>query len=249
MPLPAHLESGEEALAFLEIFFQLGIRMMHVTYNRRNLLGGGCAEGDDAGLSDLGIDVVREMNRVGIIPDIAHSGQKTSQMTARTSSKPVVASHSFARALSGHFRGKDDEVISALCDSGGYIGVCCIPGFLERSGKIDAFIDHLEYLIKKFGSEHVAIGTDCGASCGEIVMNQQVLKTRRIFESYWPRPYGIGTTEEMRDSMAWTNWPLFTVGLVQRGFSDDEIRNVLGANVLRVTRATLADRPVPVRAE
>lgn len=248
VPLPARLESGEEALAFLEIFFQLGMRMMHMTYNRRNLLGDGCAEPGDAGLSDLGVAVVQEMNRVGIIPDVAHSGQKTSLMTARCSSRPVVASHSFARALSSHFRGKEDEVITAICDSGGYIGVCCIPGFLEGSGKIDAFLDHLAYLIRKFGAGHVAIGTDCGANCGETIPNQHSGKARRIFESYWPRPYGISATEEMRETMAWTNWPLFSVGLVQRGFSETEIRQVLGENVLRVTRATLEGLPAGGRS-
>ena len=113
-------------MGLLKIFYQLGIRMMHLTYNRRNMIGDGCAEESNAGLSDFGRAVVKEMNRLGIIVDVAHSGEKTSLEAARLSDRPVVASHSGARALNDHFRCKSDELIKAICDTGGYIGVCCI---------------------------------------------------------------------------------------------------------------------------
>lgn len=240
VPLPDRLESGEEALTFLETFFQLGIRMMHMTYNRNNLLGGGCAEGNDIGLSDLGKAAIKEMNRLGIIPDISHSSQNTSIDSAKLSSKPVVASHSVAKSLTGHFRGKEDETIKAICDSGGYIGVCWIPGFLGGSGKIDAALDHLEYLIKKFSAKHVAIGSDRGANCGNSEKSDIQYKSRNIFESHWPKQrYAMDVNIEMYESLDWTNWPLITVGLHQRGFSDQEIKLVIGENVKRVAIETL----------
>jgi len=126
VPLPDSQSSVEEALYYFTVFFQLGVRMMHLTYNRRNLIGDGCAETSDAGLSDFGRAVVAEMNRVGVIPDISHSGQRTSLEAARASGKPVVASHSVAGVLSSHYRAKGDAVVKALADSGGYIGVCAI---------------------------------------------------------------------------------------------------------------------------
>jgi membrane dipeptidase len=129
IPLPNPIYSVENALYYLTVFHQLGVRMMHLTYNRRNLLGDGCAEPADGGLSEFGRAVIAEMNRVGIIPDVAHSGQRTSVEAARCSKKPVVASHTVAGALSRHYRGKTDEVVREIIKTGGYVGICAVPRF------------------------------------------------------------------------------------------------------------------------
>jgi len=81
---------------------------------------------------------------------------------AQVSERPMVASHSGAHALSGHYRFKPDEVISAIADTDGYVGVCCVPRFLGGTGDLNTFLDHIEYIVKKFGAERVAIGTDVG---------------------------------------------------------------------------------------
>ena len=154
VPLRQAWVSVEDELRYVRVFFQLGIRMMHLTYNRRNMIGDGCAEPANAGLSDFGRAAIAEMNRVGVIPDVAHSGWQTSLEAAKVSSRPVVASHSTAAAVHRHFRGKPDEVIRAIVDSGGYIGICCIPRFLGRSGDILAFLDHVDYITKRFGADH-----------------------------------------------------------------------------------------------
>ncbi len=241
VPLPGEQYSIEESLYFLTVFRQLGVRMMHLTYNRRNLLGDGCAESADAGLSDLGRRVIAEMNRVGIIPDVAHSGQRTSLEAAECSTKPVVASHSVAGALSTHFRAKKPEVIRAIVKSGGYLGVCAISSFFRGSGKIDSFLDHIDHLAENYGYDHVAIGTDCGYLCGGTTAIPPMPRQRPILEQYWPPAQdAFSSTAEMTATVAWTNWPLFTVGLVQRGHRDDDIRKIIGGNVLRVTRGTLA---------
>ncbi len=240
--LPNFLASVEDALEHLTVFFQLGVRMMHLTYNRRNLIGDGCAEPNDGGLSSFGRDVIAAMNRVGIIPDVAHSGQRTSLEAALCSTRPVVASHTVAGALSKHYRGKSDEVIRAIVKTGGYVGVCAIPWFLRRSGKIDSLLDHIDYLVENFGADHVAIGTDHGTSVGEAAPPTKFAKNRPIFEQFWtPAVDPFDYTAEMHNSMDWVNWPLFTVGLVQRGHSDDDIRKIVGGNVLRVTRETVKD--------
>ena len=231
--------STNEALLHIGVFFNLGIRMMHLTYNRRNLIGDGCAEAANGGLSDFGRQVIAEMNRVGIIPDVAHSGQQTSLEAALCSKKPVVASHSGAGHLSTHYRNKCDEVIEAIKKTNGYVGVCAESTFLQGTMDIRVFLDHIEYIARTFGVDHVAIGTDRSTLLAPVETVEEIPASRPGWEKYWSPEPDFVMTEDQFNSMAWTNWPLFTVGLVQRGFSDDEIRKIIGGNVLRVCRETL----------
>jgi len=109
VPLPQRWISFEDEMTYIRIFFHLGIRMMHLTYNRRNPIGDGCGEAANGGLSDFGRAVVKRMNEVGVIVDVAHSGHQTSLEAAQVSGKPMVASHSGAHALNPHYRCKPDE--------------------------------------------------------------------------------------------------------------------------------------------
>ena len=235
VPLVHELAPMEESLYLLTVFFQLGVRMMHLTYNRRNLLGDGCAEKADAGLSGFGRDVIREMNKVGIIVDVAHCGQRTSLEAAECSELPVTASHTAVGALTKHIRAKSDEVIRAIARRGGYVGICTLPKFLQGEGNIRTFLDHVDYVAGNFGVDHVAIATDNAYFCGEPFHWGPKFKVHRRFEAYWPEnPAPFEVTDEMEESLNWTNWPLFTVGLVQRGYSDDDIRKILSGNFMRV---------------
>ena len=254
VPLPEDWVSVEEELRYVKIFFQLGARMMHLTYNRRNMIGDGCAELANGGLSDFGRAAVAEMNRVGVIADVAHSGWQTALEAAQVSEKPIMASHSVCCALHNHPRGKPDEVIRAIVDGGGVMGICCIPTFLGGSGNISAFLDHVDHVVKTFGADHVSIGTDVGYRSRNSDKQKVELPPRRPgrprWEGFWPPHVPSGDTKyntpENRLTMEWTNWPLFTVGMVQRGHSDDDIRKMLGENVLRVCRDVLPeDMPLP----
>ena len=243
VPITQAWVSVEDELRYVRLFYQLGIRMMHLTYNRRNVLGDGCAETANGGLSDFGRAAIDEMNRVGVIVDVAHSGHQTSLEAARRSSRPMVASHTVCTALNDHIRAKPDKVIRAIADTGGYIGICCIPKFLGGPGNISAFLDHIDYAVKKFGAERVAIGTDVAYTSRNAAQEYAKLPRRgpkrTRWAALWP-PNALGSTKAQRESMAWTNWPLFTVGMVQRGHSDETIRKILGGNVLRVVRAVAA---------
>lgn len=245
VPLTQQWVSVPDELRYLRIFFQLGIRMMHLTYQRRNMIGDGCGETANAGLSDFGRSAIAEMNRVGVIPDCAHSGWQTSLEGAQISSKPYVASHSVCAALDSnpHARSKPDDVIRAIADTGGYIGICCISRFLRGSGDLPMLLNHIDYVAQKFGVDHVAIGTDIAYSSSySAEQNKKVprlgRRSREPFRSLWPSD-DFKTTREMTESLSWTNWPLYTVGLVQRGYSDDDIRKIIGGNVLRVAEASL----------
>jgi membrane dipeptidase len=246
VPLPARFTTVPEELSLIRVFFQLGIRMMHLTYNRRNLLGDGCAEPANGGLSDLGRAAISEMNRVGVIVDVAHSGSRTSVEAAQASCKPVVASHTVCAGLRHHVRAKADEAIAAICESGGLVGICWIPMFLGGAGGLSAVLDHVDYAVRKFGDDHVAIGTDVAhtsqhaAAAAEQAGNAAEGRLRQRYESLWPDGARGGKWPES-DTLAWTNWPLLTVGLVQRGHSDDTIRKIIGGNVLRVCRDVLPE--------
>lgn len=246
VPLRQHWDSTRDELQFIRLFRQLGVQMMHLTYNRRNPLGDGAGEPNDGGLSDFGRLAIAEMNRLGVIVDVAHSGWRTSLEAAKASAKPMVASHTTCAGLYKHFRGKPDETIRAICDTGGLIGICCIPQFLGGAGDITAFLDHIDYAVKKFGADHVAIGPDISyTSRNETAERAKVPKRADgrsplsavgpRWEHLWPAD-NFRPTAQAVQSLAWTNWPLFTVGMVERGHSDETIRKILGGNVLRVWR-------------
>ena len=113
------------------------------------------------GLSDFGRQAIAEMNRQGVLVDIAHSGWQTSLEAAKVSTKPVVASHTTAAGLHHHIRSKPDEVLKALAESGGYAGICCISQFLGGKCDINAFLDHIDYVVNWTNSRFKACCRFC----------------------------------------------------------------------------------------
>jgi len=254
VPLPQRWDTVRDELGLIRVFFQAGVRAMHLTYNRRNPIGDGAGEARDGGLSDFGQAAIKEMNRVGVIVDVAHSGWRTAAEAAKASGKPVMASHTACAGLYHHIRAKPDDVLKAVCDTGGLFGICAIPRFLGGAGDIRVMLDHLDYAIKKFGPEHVAIATDV-AYVSRFEDEERKKVTRRggvsplaipasRWEQLWPPgEFAAAPAPQAVLTTAWTNWPLFTVGLVQRGHSDQTIRQVIGENALRVARANFPTVP------
>ncbi|NLZ45644.1 MAG: dipeptidase [Clostridiales bacterium] len=240
IPLPVSFRNENDLLFYIHVFFEFGVRMMHLTYNRRNLIGDGCAEKSDAGLSDFGKKVIAEMNRVGVIPDVAHCGQRTSLEAAIESKLPVVASHSVCHSLVDHCRAKKDEVIKAIAKSGGYVGIVILNDMLGGTGDINALLNHIDYVAENFGTDYIAIGSD---ACFNMVKTKplQIIK-RKNYESFWPAEWGKYRVKIDPDynSLAWTNWPIFTLGMHMRGYSDEDIRKILGLNIMRVCKQTMS---------
>jgi membrane dipeptidase len=245
IPLSGDQTNTDEELRYIRIFAQLGARMMHLTYNRRNAIGDGCGEPANAGLSDFGYAAIKEMNHLGIIIDLAHTGWQTCLETAQASEQPVVVSHSTACALNKHIRSKPDDIIRAVLDTGGTMGITNVPAFLGGNGDINAFLDHIDYVAKTFGTDHVTIGTDRPYTSQYIPEANQKVKSsgpqRTRWEALWPADDPVKSPDwrqpHQEQSLTWTNWPLFTVGLVQRGYSDEDILKIIGGNILRVAKA------------
>ena len=244
-PMAGELQDMEQELDLIDDWRRMGVRLMHLTYNRRNFVGDGCAEEANGGLSALGKDLVKRLNKCGIIVDVPHTGLRSSYEAAKVSGKPIMASHTAARALHDFIRCKDDETLKAIADGGGMVGVFAYPGMLGLSNDINALMDHVEYIAKLVGVDYVGISTDNRYTHNWDVPNELLrgypnaeFKGNRWWGNWENYPYTNNSGKGLHDgSLAWINWPLFTVALVTRGFKDEEIAKIMGQNFLRVFKA------------
>lgn len=218
----------------LDFFYDLGVRIMQLTYNMRNFVGDGCTERADGGLSHFGIEVVKRMNESGILVDLSHCGPKTTMDAIGVSSKPVAFTHTFCRKLNQHDRGKTDEELKALAANGGYCGIVVVPFFLAKdSPSLHHFLDHLEHAIETMGIDKVGIGSDWGAVYPKPLQARLNDEIKRIgFREEHKVDWGA-VTEGFKD---WRDWPNITNGLVTRGYSENEIKGILGGNFLKCFR-------------
>jgi len=248
-PVPGVSRNPLEEFSMLSAWHDLGVRLMHLTYNRRNTIGDGCGESTNAGLSEIGEALVGEMNRLGIVVDVAHSADKTCLDACRVSKRPVVATHSGRRAFHDHPRNKSDRTLKAIADSGGLVGVVSLPGILGHGGGLNVFLDAVADMVGFLGSEHVALATDyCYRSPGPDEFLHGSLPGVAVPPSWWGGTRSIKKHRKVSGGMAvrpecqftgsaaWTNWPLFTVGLLMRGFSESAVKNLLRDNFLRVLK-------------
>lgn len=151
----------EADVSRVDLFHQLGIRIIQLTYNVRNLLGDGCLEAANSGLSSFGRAVVSRMNQVGMLVDVSHCGRQTTLDATAHSRTPIAATHSSCAALNDVPRAKTDDQIRRIADKGGVIGIYMMP-FLRATGQptADDFIRHIEHAINIAGEDHVGVGSD-----------------------------------------------------------------------------------------
>ena len=147
----------EDRIDLLRVFKDLGVGVMQLTYNTQNLVGSGCLESRDAGLSDFGRDVIDEMNRIGILIDLSHVGAQTSEDAIRHSKRPVAYTHCCPSALLDHPRNKSDEQLKLIVDHGGIIGIATYPPFLPKGAQttVDDALDAFEHVIGFLASRSV----------------------------------------------------------------------------------------------
>jgi membrane dipeptidase len=227
-------------LSLLAHAHDLGLRVLMLTYNQQDAVGAGGTEIHDAGLSAFGKRVVRQCNDMGIVVDTAHCGAETTLSACRESGAPVIASHTSAKSVFAHDRGKSDDVLRAVAGTGGVIGVVTVPFFIgpPRKADLNTWADHVEHVAELVGVEHVGIGTDWPMP-GPIFALDLVadFAARNGFRgaehAIDDTGYTLAGFDDYRDM------PNLTRVLVGRGWADDDVRAVLGGNALRVFREIL----------
>ncbi|WP_053385063.1 dipeptidase [Leucobacter celer] len=150
-----------DRLGFIEHFWNMGVRIVQLTYNIQNAIGASCYEPTDTGLSRFGHEVVEEMNRVGMIVDLSHVGERTSLEAIEASTRPVAINHANARSIYDHARNKGDDVLRALVAGGGVLGVCTYNNIAgEYAATLDGSADLIAKHVDLLGIDHVAYGSD-----------------------------------------------------------------------------------------
>ena len=225
-------------LGLLSVYQKLGLRIIQLTYYEQNLLGEGCGERTNGGLSNFGIEVVKEMNRLGLVIDVSHSGDQVTMDALKYSRDPILITHSNARAMANHVRNKTDQHIKALADKGGVMGVVTWSPLCEvRKGVrpiVEDLLDIIDYIVKLVGPDYVGLGLDLNPF--------MTLEEYNKWAQFYPalRPKGgyfercIFTNKEGVDDI--TRLPEITKGLIARGYSDKDIQKILGLNILRVLK-------------
>lgn len=226
---------GPLTVELLSAVYNMGLRMLMLTYNSMNHLGAGCTERTDAGISNYGAKVIARANELGIILDTAHCGRQTTLDCCALSRAPVVASHTSAMALFPHDRAKTDEELRAVAATGGVIGVVTVPFFLGNTETvtITSMLDHVDFIAGLVGWQHVAIGSDWPMPFTKAAVS-------RFFTADSQETMGFRPEHNIRPEMNlvgfddYRDFPNITRGLVKRGYTDEQIRGILGENFLRV---------------
>ena len=201
-------EPLEGELGTLRLFYKLGLRVITLVWGGRNRLGD-AVFGDtraNGRLTEYGVEVVKEMNRLGMVIDVSHLNAPGVEDVLENSAAPIIASHSNARAVFDHVRNLTDDQIKAIAAKGGLIHA--VFTFLHQDrekGTLDDVLNHMEHIMKLVGPDHLGIGSD--------------------FDGIQKSPIGLEDATQMVN---------ITRGLVARGYSDDDIKKVLGENFLRV---------------
>jgi membrane dipeptidase len=222
-------------------FRDLGVRIVQLTYNNRNLVGDGCLEPSNGGLSRYGHSVVERLNELGILVDLSHCSQNTTAEAIQISSRPVAVTHSGCNAVARHPRGKDDAELRALAERGGVMGIYLMP-FLTpgRPATAADVLDHLEHAIQVCGEDHVGIGSDLSIApidgSEEYWSKHREFVRRRIENDIAAPNEDPDILFTVQDLNSPRRMDLLADGLSARGHSHGRIEKVLGANWLRLFR-------------
>ena len=217
-----------DQLSLISAYHSLGVRWMLLAYNRNNLAGGGCQDDDD-GLTAFGHDVVREMERVGMVVCCSHTGYRTARDVLKMATKPVVFSHSNAHAIIAHPRNIPDDLVRECAQTGGVVGVNGIGLFLgpADADQAELVATHIDHMVQIVGPRHIGLGLDYVFDTGEL--KAYLAKMRATF----PAEFGYDTDismlppEKVLDVVA---------SLLRRGYAESDIRAILGGNFLRIAR-------------
>jgi membrane dipeptidase len=228
-----------EDLDRVDTFGELGVRIFQLTYNRRNLVGDGCLEPGNAGLSKFGLALVEKLNERKYLVDLSHGGERTTREAIASSKVPVAISHTGCAALAALPRNKTDAELKALADRGGVAGMYLMP-FLRVSGqpRAEDLVGHIEHAVQVCGEDHVGIGTDGTISPVKFDDEYRKKFAQEVAER---RAAGVSAPSERPDVYTFIpdlnsadRFEKIGALLSKRGFSDARIEKVLGGNFARL---------------
>ena len=221
----------EDQIGYVGLFKEVGVGVVQMTYNTQNLIGCGCYESRDGGLSDFGREIVAEMNRVGILCDLSHVGPKTSEDVILASKQPVAYTHCLPAGLKEHPRNKSDEQLKFIADHGGFVGVTMFPPFLRKGPQstVDDYVEAIDYVVNLVGEDCVGIGTDFTQDHDEsffdwITLDKGYARRLTRFDEI-SNPKGVQRIGE---------FPNLTAATQRAGWPERKIRKIMGENWLRV---------------
>jgi membrane dipeptidase len=233
-----HPQPIESDLKRIATFRRLGVRVMQLTYNNRSLLGDGCLEPRNGGLTKLGRQAVVRMNELGVAIDLSHCGQRTTAEGIEASTRPVLITHAGCSAVHPHPRNKNDRELRALADHGGVMGVYFMPYLVASptSPTRHHVVEHIDHALKVCGVDHVGIGTD-----GVLDTFPDTAEQRKAFAKDMAnrKKQGIAAPEEDRppfspDLNTPQRMEIIAAELQKKGYSDDIIEKLMGRNFYRV---------------
>lgn len=218
-------------LKLLELFHGLGVRVLQIAHNIRNLYGDGCAEPANAGLSTLGRELVKAMDDLGLVIDLSHVGDQTGLDAVALSRNPVTATHANCYSLCPNARNKSDALMDAMAARGGVLGITYLPPLVLMPGqtpKPSDVVAHIKYAVDRIGVDHVGIGSDF-ITDQPPERYEEFMKKPEVYGT-WPWRYPINTVQEQQDLLS---------SLEGIGLSTPQIQAVARDNFLRVFKAVL----------
>lgn len=225
----------------IAVFQRLGVRLIQLTHNKRNLIGDGCMEPANAGLSQYGLQVIERLNAERVLVDVAHGGQRTIRDAIAASKAPVVSSHTGCRALSDLPRNTADAELRAMAERGGVAGILFWPYLREQGQPMAAdLIRHIEHAIKVCGEDHVGIGSDNTVS--PVQLTPEFEKGNREFiqvlikDGIFTKGRAPNLYTFLPDLNHARRFETLAGMLSARGHSDARIAKILGGNFARVMR-------------
>ncbi|PBB22356.1 peptidase M19 [Mesorhizobium sp. WSM4307] len=235
----------ETDLNLVEAFQALGVRIVQLTYNRKDYVGDGCEEEIDGGLSRFGRALVQRLNENRVIVDCTHTGYKTTMDALSLTTRPAVFSHSNSAAVFPSKRNIKDDQAKAAAATGGLVGVTAVPQFVVPANgaaarpSLDDLIAHIDHFVSLIGIDHVGLGLDywwgtLPFSDLDTVISQweHAISGGAWSPDAYPRPPHYNPPEIETPEM----FLGMTEGLIRRGYNEDDIRKILGLNWLRVFR-------------
>lgn len=225
--------------ALVADFYAVGMRVTQLTYNERNLLGDGCLEPSNVGLSKYGKTIVAEMNRVGMQVDLSHVGERTSLDAIEHSTKPCIFSHSNPKARVDNPRNITDEQMTACAQVGGVIGLTSYAPMVwmgDGPPTVDDVIGHVEYAVDLVGIDHVSFGTDSEVTPGAY----PAFVTKRLAADYpdaaAPLKAAHPGVRKTAGFESMESFPQLATTLSERGWRAEDLKKLLGENLMRVYR-------------